>query len=77
MNDDIKRGKRKADERPAPLPTAITYTLYDAARISGLSPMTLRRRAAAGALRVFRCGGRTLVNGDSLRAMLGTAKEAA
>lgn len=58
-------------ERPAPLPTALSYTLPDAARLSGLSVATLRRRAADGSIRLIRVGGRTLVPGDSLRAMLG------
>jgi hypothetical protein len=70
MNYDAQRGKRRPEDRPAPLPNAITYTLPDASRISGLSQATLRRRAGEGALRMFRVGGRTLVNGDSLRALL-------
>lgn len=65
-------GKRRPDERPAPLPGALSYTLPDAGRLSGLHPATLRRRAAEGSLTLFRCGGRTLVNGASLRRMLGT-----
>ncbi|WP_237214205.1 helix-turn-helix domain-containing protein [Falsiroseomonas oryziterrae] len=75
MHYDPQRGKRRPEDRPAPLPNAITYTLPDAARISGLSQATLRRRAAEGALRLFRVGGRTLVNGDSLRALLTGARQ--
>lgn len=63
--------KRRPEERPAPLPGAMTYTLQDAARLSGLSVDTLRRRAAAGELRLFRSGGRRLAVGASLRQMLG------
>lgn len=70
MKSDTRHGKRKPEDRPAPLPTAITYALPDASRISGLSQATLRRRAADGALRLSRVGGRTLLNGDSLRALL-------
>jgi hypothetical protein len=66
------RRKRRPDERPAPLREALSYTLPDAARLSGLSVSTLRRRAADGALRLFRCGGRTLADGASLRRLLGT-----
>ena len=66
-----KLPRRQSRERPAPLPGALTYTLPDAARLSGLSVATLRRRAADGTLRLIRVGGRTLVPGDSLRAMLG------
>jgi hypothetical protein len=60
---------RKA--RPAPPPHALSYTLPDAAALSGLHPATLRRRAKEGALRLFRVGGRTLVDGASLRRLLG------
>jgi hypothetical protein len=49
----------------------MAFTLFDASRISGLSQPTLRRRAAEGRLRLTRVGGRTLVVGDSLRALLG------
>lgn len=67
--------KRPRAERPAPLPTALSYTLPDAARLSGLSVATLRRRAADGTIRLIRVGGRTLVAGDSLRTALGLAPE--
>lgn len=50
---------------------AMTYTLQGASIVSGLSVATLRRRAKEGAIRLFRCGGRTLVDGGSLRRMLG------
>lgn len=60
---------RKA--RLAPSPHALSYTLTDAAALSGLHPATLRRRAKEGALRLFRVGGRTLVDGASLRRLLG------
>lgn len=61
--------------KPPPLLNAISYTLGDAARLSGLSIATLRRRAKEGQLRLFRSGGRALVNGDSLRALLTPAAE--
>jgi hypothetical protein len=62
------RGRRNL--RQAPCPDALTFTLADAARMSGLSQATLRRRACEGALRLVRVGGRTLVDGASLRRML-------
>lgn len=65
----------KPRERPAPLLNALSYTLPDAARLSGLSVATLRRRAADGTIRLIRVGGRTLVPGDSLRTMLGHATD--
>jgi hypothetical protein len=69
MKPETQHGKRKA--RPAPPPHALSYTLPDAAALCGLHPGTLRRRAKEGALRLFRVGGRTLVDGASLRRLLG------
>jgi len=57
-------------DAPAPLATALSYTLQQAARLCGLSTITLRRRGAEGKLRLFRCGGRCMVDGDSLRRMV-------
>ncbi|TDG30609.1 helix-turn-helix domain-containing protein [Paracraurococcus ruber] len=54
-------------ERTEPL----SHTLNDAARITGLSRSTLYRHAAAGRLRLLKCGGRTLVDAASLRALVG------
>ena len=59
--------------RSAPLPHTLTHTLNDAARITGLSRSTLYRHAAAGTLRLVKVGGRTLVDADSLRALVGVA----
>jgi len=59
-------------ERPAPFTGALSYTLPDASRLSGLSVATLRRRAKEGLLRLFRVGGRTLVDGATLRRLLGS-----
>lgn len=67
------RRKRKSADRPAPLPAALTYTLPDAERISGLSKATLYRHRNAGRLRMVTVGGRTLVCGASLRKLLGAA----
>lgn len=63
------------EKRPYPTPYALSYTLQDAATLSGLHPATLRRRAKDGLLRLFRVGGRTLVDGSSLRRLLGVGAE--
>lgn len=52
-------------------PAVLSYTLTEAARITGLSIATLRRHAKASRLRFFKVGGRTLVCAASLRALLG------
>jgi hypothetical protein len=54
-------------------PSAFSYILPDASLMSGLSISTLRRREKEGALAFARVGGRTLVNGDSLRRLVGAA----
>ena len=51
----------------------LTHTLNAAAQLTGLSRSTLYRHAAAGTLRLVKVGGRTLVDADSLRALVGIA----
>jgi hypothetical protein len=75
MNAFEARRRPRGRNRPAPPRDAFSYTLPDAARLSGLSVSTLRRRGKDGVLRLFRCGGRTLVDGTSLRRLLGAAAE--
>ena len=53
----------------------ITVTLQEAARLTGLSQATLRRRAAEGRLTLRRVGGRTLVIYESLARLLGADTE--
>jgi hypothetical protein len=63
---------RRQRRPPQPVPAgAVTATLKDAAVTVGLSPLTLRRRAADGHLRLLKVAGRTLVDVASLRAMVG------
>jgi excisionase family DNA binding protein len=71
MQKTIHTPTRRRSARPAPLPDALAYSLNDAAQLSGLSRATLRRRAAEGALRLVRVGGRTLVPAQSLKRLLG------
>jgi hypothetical protein len=52
-------------------PEPLAYDLQTAARLSGLSPATLRRRSAEGVLRTIRVCGKRLVDAKSLREMLG------
>lgn len=66
---------RLKTDKPDPSPTAISYPFRDAERVSGLHRSTLRRHAKAGRLKLVRVGNRTLVNGDSLRALLAPAAE--
>ena len=54
----------------------IAVTLGEAARLSGLSQATLRRRAAEGRLTLRKVGGRTLVLYESLARLLGAEADA-
>ena len=56
--------------RPAPLPDALTYTVLDAMRVSGIGRTKVYELIKAGALKVNKSTGRTLIVGDSLRALL-------
>jgi hypothetical protein len=62
---------RLSKNRPAPNNAALAFTLSQATQVSGLSRSTLRRRGKEGALRLFRAGGRMMVDGASLRRFLG------
>jgi hypothetical protein len=74
MQKTTETSTRRRSARPAPPPNALAYGLNDAARLSGLSCATLRRRAAEGRLKLVRVGGRTLVPADSLKRLLGFAE---
>ncbi len=64
--------RKKSPPQPIP-PGAVAGTLQDAAITVGLSVATLRRHAAAGRLRLFKVGHRTLVDAASLRALMAGA----
>ena len=60
-----------------PSPDAITFTIRDAQAISGLGQTTLYKLKQEGLLEFRKVLGRTLVVGESLRALLGQGGEAA
>ncbi len=66
----------KRRERSAPLPSAFTFSLTDAARLSGLSVATLRRRERDGLFAFHHIGGRTLIRRADLLRLCGAADEA-
>lgn len=61
----------------APLADAFAFGLRDAARLSGLSVATLRRRERDGLFQFHHVGGRTLVRRADLLRLCGAADEAA
>jgi hypothetical protein len=73
---NVRSAKAKAPARKAARPTAppLAYTLNDASATSGLSRSTLYRHEKAKRLRFARVGGRTLVIGESLHALIGGAE---
>ncbi len=57
-------------ERPAPLPNALAYRVDEVPRMGGPARTKLYELANAGKLKLVKVAGRTLVDGDSLRALL-------
>lgn len=56
--------------RPAPLPNALAYRVDEVQRMGGPGRTKIYELAAADKLKLVRVAGRTLVDGDSLRALL-------
>ena len=69
----LMSAKMIAKRARAPHRGAFAYTWDDAAKMSGLSVATLRRLAKKGTLTLVKVGGRTLVGGDGLRRLVGSA----
>jgi hypothetical protein len=66
------RAVRSRKPRPEPLPHAFGYTIDDACCMTGVGRTKLYSIIAEGKLQVSRAAGRTIVLGDSLRALLAT-----
>ena len=57
-------------ERPAPLPNALAYRVNEVPLMGGPGRTKTYELAAEGKLKIVRVAGRTLIEGDSLRALL-------
>ncbi len=57
-------------ERPAPRPDALAFRINDVPLMGGPGRTKIYELAKAGKLQLIRVGGRTLIDGDSLRALL-------
>ncbi len=55
---------------PPPHPDALAYTVGHACRMAGFGRTLLYKLAKEGKLRLLKVAGRTLVCGDSLRALI-------
>jgi hypothetical protein len=73
MNDSVSKQPRMsppARERPAPLAHAIAYRIDEVRRMGGPGRTKTYELAAQGKLRLVHVAGTTLIDGDSLRALL-------
>jgi hypothetical protein len=59
--------------RPAPSPNAFAFTIEDAQAMGGPGRTKIYDLAKRGELKLIDVGGRTMVDGDSLRSLLGVA----
>lgn len=66
-----RKGRQRA--RPAPSPHAFAFTIADAQAMGGPGRTQLYLLAKRGELRMLKVAGRTLIDGDSLRALLGVS----
>lgn len=57
-------------ERPPPLAHALAYRIDEVAQMGGPGRTKTYQLASEGKLKLVRVAGRTLVDGDSLRALL-------
>ena len=69
--DDDRRIRRRA--RPAPSPNAFAFTIADAQAMGGPGRTKIYDLAKRGELKLIDVAGRTMVDGASLRALLGVA----
>jgi len=65
------RTRRRA--RPAPSPNAFAFTLEDAQAMGAPGRTKIYDLANSGELKMIKVAGRTLIDGDSLRALLGVS----
>jgi hypothetical protein len=73
--DEAKKVRARA--RAAPSPVALAFTIGDAQSMGAPGRTTIYKLAKLGRLQLLRVGGRTLIDGDSLRALLRPGGESA
>jgi hypothetical protein len=71
VNQTNNRARRRA--RPAPCPNAFAFTIPDTQAMGGPGRTKIYDLAKSGELKLIRIAGRTMVDGASLRALLGVA----
>ncbi len=70
IKQPLSKPERRRTARPSPLPNALAYRVDEVALMGGPHRTKLYALAAAGKLKLVKVAGRTLVCGDSLRALL-------
>jgi hypothetical protein len=76
--ESLKPGAKRGRERALPSPNALAWTILDYQAMGGPGKTTIYNLAKAGKLKLFEDGtGRTMVDGDSGRALLGMKADAA
>ena len=61
---------RKIGDGFSPRPDALAFTIKDVQRVGGPSRSQVYKLALLGKLKLVKVGGRTFVEGDSLRSLL-------
>jgi hypothetical protein len=77
MTTNRKTTKSRERARAEPSSNAFAYTIEDAQKMGAPGKSKIYELAASGRLKLFNIDGRTMVNGDSLRALLAVDQEAA
>jgi hypothetical protein len=67
----IEESKKRERVRAEPSRNAFAYTIQDAQKMGGPGKTKMYELAKEGRLNLVHVDGRTLVSGDSLRALLG------
>ncbi|MBD0276030.1 MAG: helix-turn-helix domain-containing protein [Acetobacteraceae bacterium] len=62
--------RERRGQAAQPLPNAFSFTVADACRMAGIGQTLVYKLAKEDRLRLLKAGGRTLVCGDSLRALV-------
>jgi hypothetical protein len=65
-----KTPKTRERARAEPSPNAFAFTITDAQKMGAPGKSKIYELAASGRLKLFNIDGRTMVDGDSLRALL-------
>jgi hypothetical protein len=74
MTDTLETEKRtRSRARPAPSPNPFAFTIEDAQAMGGPGRTKIYDLAKRGELKLIDVAGRTMVDGASLRALLGVA----